>query len=155
MWGLGNAVDEEKFLIWTCAEIFLWSLECKVPYYCADTKIFWTIFHNVYSELLYAVISVRPTKHFSYFAFCGYFASVSVKHTTKYETLIIHFSYFMQISCFINSQKNEPRNPLTFHTDANHGTKCKKWKKGCETQKKWRKIPHYTLFIFRISLISQ
>ncbi len=27
------------------------------------------------------------------------------KHTTKYETLTIHFSHFMQISYFINAAK--------------------------------------------------
>ncbi len=48
---------------------------------------------------------LRPAIHFSYFAVCGYFANVFVKHTTKYETLTIHFLYFMRISCFINATK--------------------------------------------------
>ncbi len=39
------------------------------------------------------------------FTFCEYFASVFAKHTTKYETLTIHFSYFIQILCFVNTTK--------------------------------------------------
>ncbi len=50
-------------------------------------------------------IGLRPAIHFSYFAFQGYFVNVIVKHTTKYETLTIHFSYFMRILCFTNAAK--------------------------------------------------
>ncbi len=35
----------------------------------------------------------------------SYFTSVFEKHTTKYKTLTIHFSHFMQISCFVNVMK--------------------------------------------------
>ncbi len=48
---------------------------------------------------------LRPAIHFLYFAFHRYFMNVFVKHTMKYETLIIHFLYFMQISCFIYAVK--------------------------------------------------
>ncbi len=43
-------------------------------------------------------------------------------------------------------QKKKPGNPLSFHTNANPGTKC------CEMRKKWREIPRFTLFIFHILL---
>ncbi len=36
---------------------------------------------------------------YTFFVFC--FA----EHTTKYETLAVHFTYFMRISCFINATK--------------------------------------------------
>ncbi len=47
----------------------------------------------------------RPAIPFLYFAFRGYFVDVFAKHTTKYETLAILFSYFMQILRFINVAK--------------------------------------------------
>ncbi len=56
-------------------------------------------------QLCNEVGSMKPAKHFSYFAFRGCFTNVFAKHITKYETFIIHFSHFMQISCFINAAK--------------------------------------------------
>ncbi len=43
--------------------------------------------------------TLRLAIHLSHFAFREYFAIVRAKHTTKYETLNVHFSYFIQISC--------------------------------------------------------
>ncbi len=37
----------------------------------------------------------------SYFAFCGYVASVSAIPITKYKTLTVHFSHFIQLLCFV------------------------------------------------------
>ncbi len=84
-----------------------------------------------------SLISQRLDIHFLYFAFHRYFVSVFAKHTTKYKTLTIHFSYFTRISCFINTTKNKLRNPLTFCVNAHSGAKCEEWKKWCETRKKW------------------
>ncbi len=42
------------------------------------------------------IASLRPAKELSYFAFRRYFASIFAKHTMKYETFTIHFSYFIQ-----------------------------------------------------------
>ncbi len=55
------------------------------------------VLHNKLLHFRSGILNLRPAIHFSYFAFCGYFTNVFVKHTTKYETLTIHFSYFMQI----------------------------------------------------------
>ncbi len=46
-----------------------------------------------------------PKAGYTLFAFHRYFTNVFTKHTTKYETLAIHFSHFMLISCFINATK--------------------------------------------------
>ncbi len=61
---------------------------------------------------------LRPPIHLSYFAFWGDFASVFVIHNTKYKTLTIYFSHFIQIFKEI----------LTFCAYVNPGTKwCKMW----------------------------
>ncbi len=85
------------------------------------------------------LISVRPAIHFSYFAFRGYFANIFAKHTVKYKTLTIHFSYFMRILCFINAAKKETTKSFDFLHECrpwckmlrnakseNRGEKCKK-----------------------------
>ncbi len=54
---------------------------------CANLQISWSS------------ASDRLATHLLYFAFHGYFASIFAKHTTKYETPTIHFSFFIQISC--------------------------------------------------------
>ncbi len=67
-----------------------------------------------------------------------------------------HSLYIFRISCefrvfLLLLRKNKPRNPLTFCTNADLGAKfCKIRKKESETRKNWRKIPRYTLFVFRI-----
>ncbi len=77
---------------------------------------------------------LRPAIHFLYFAFCGYFANVLVKHPTKYETLTKHFSHFMQISCFINATKTWTMKSFDI------SRKCRLWremrKKGARNAKK-------------------
>ncbi len=79
----------------------------------------------------------------------SYFMNVVMKHITKYETLTIHFSYSMRISCFIKmSRKNKSRNYLTFSVNVNPSAKCEKQKKEHETRKKWCEIPCYILFFF-------
>ncbi len=55
---------------------------------------------------------VRPAIHFSYFAFHGYFANVFAKHTTKYETLTIHFRISCEYRVSLMPWKNKPRNSL-------------------------------------------
>ncbi len=47
-------------------------------------------------------------------------------------------------------RKNKPWNPF-FCANVQPGTKCEKQKKSCEMRKKWRDIPRYTLFVFRVS----
>ncbi len=69
-----------------------------------------------------------------------------VKHITKYETLTIYFRISCGFRVLLLLRKNKLRNPLTFHMNANAGTKCcemqKTQKKGCKMQK-----PRYTLFV--------
>ncbi len=78
----------------------------------------------------------------------GYFANVFAKHITIYETLTIHFLYFMWIFVLLMLRKNIPQNPLTFCANVNPGAKCRKRKKGRKMQKSWRKVSRYTLFCF-------
>ncbi len=108
-------------------------------------RVSWYVYPRVKSLLRLAI-------HFSNFTFCGYFENVFAKHTTKYETLTVHFSYFMRISCSINATKKTTKSfdYLTFCANANPGVKCKKRKKGCEMGKKWREIPaiHFLFFAF-------
>ncbi len=48
-------------------------------------------------------------------------------------------------------RKNKPRNPLTFCVNTDPGVICREMRKA----EKERKTRRYTLFIFRISRISQ
>ncbi len=82
------------------------------------------------------------------------------KHTTKYETLAIHFSHFMQTSCLINTAKKPSQNSLNFRVNADPGVKCKKRKKRCEMQKSDVKYTavHFSFFaapIFMYFTISE
>ncbi len=76
--------------------------------------------------------------------------SRSTPRNTKHLPYTFHISG--QFCVLLMLRKNKPRNPLSFRTNANHGVKREKRKKGRETQKKWRKIPRYTLsfFAFRV-----
>ncbi len=79
--------------------------------------------------------SVRPAIDLSHFTFCGFFTSVFAKHTMKYETLPIHFSHFLRISCFINAAKKETTKFFNFSCECRpwcemlQNTKSKKKKK--------------------------
>ncbi len=75
------------------------------------------------------IVPIRPAVHFSYFSFRGYFANVYVKHTTKCETLPIHFRISGKFRVLVMPWKNKPRNPLSFRPNADPGAKC------CERQK--------------------
>ncbi len=62
------------------------------------------------------------------------------KHTTKYETLAIHFRISCEFRVLLMPRKNKPRNPLTFRVNADPGAKCckmRKAKKGAWNVKKW------------------
>ncbi len=77
-----------------------------------------------------------------------HYANVFAKHTTKYETLTVHFRISCKLRVLLMPQKNKPQNPLTFRPNANLGVKCEKRGAKC---KKGDKISCYTLFVFRIS----
>ncbi len=86
------------------------------------------------------------------YTFCiSHFVSVFAKHITKYETLIIYLSYFMWISCFINTTKKYTMKSFDFSRECHSWYEMRKAKKGKRMRKKWREIPHYTLFVFHIS----
>ncbi len=97
---------------------------------------------------------VRPTIQFSPFAIWAYFASVFAKHTTKYETLTIHFSYFMQIWCFNNAAKKWTTKSFDFSYE------CRSWcemlrnaksgKRGVKCEKRDAKYPaiYFLFFTF-------
>ncbi len=74
---------------------------------CAHSKIIeFTAFHFTFYCAWFLQSTgtsfiIRLAKHLSYFAFHRYFASIFAIHTTKFETLTIHFSHFIQILCFI------------------------------------------------------
>ncbi len=124
----------------------------EVGFHSQKIGIWYAVSHTQVIGPFFFTETIRPAIHFSYFTFRRFFTNVFAKHATKYETLAIHFSYSMQISCFNDAKKNKPQNPLTFRTNANPGTKCcemRKAKNRREMRKKWHEIPRYTLFVFR------
>ncbi len=80
--------------------------------------------------------AIRPAIHLAYFAFRGYFASVLAKHTMKYETFTIHFSYLIQISCL---RKNKPRNPFNVLWEC-----CSRALNGAKRKKMMRNVKKVT-----------
>ncbi len=102
-------------------------------------KVTWNIPQYIFYSLHFVDIS-------------RYSASVFAKSTTKYEKFTIHFSYFIQISYFVNATKNSQLNPSTFHENVASSTKCSEMqRKKTEIWKKRREIHrfHFSLFTFR------
>ncbi len=97
---------------------------------------------------------IRLAIHFSHFT--SIFA-VFPKHTTKYETLNLHFHISYEFCVLLMPQKNKPPNPLnplTFCVNADPGAKCcemRKVKKGARNAK--YPAIHFLFFAFRATFL--
>ncbi len=87
--------------------------------------------------------------HTSHFVGILRMFSQNTPQNTKQSLYAFHISFEFRV--LLMPQKNKPQNPLSFHANANPGTKCKKPKEECEMRKKWHEIPRYTIFVCRIS----
>ncbi len=88
----------------------------------------------------------------------SHFAGISRVFSQNTPRNMKHSLYTIHISCeccvLLMPQKNKPQNPLTFPTNADPSTKCKKRKKGARYAKKvMQNIPLYT-FVFAYFVIS-
>ncbi len=102
-------------LLWICSQSFFWY---QIPF--GTIGISWV---TVLIQLLLASqtqcrAAVRPAIHFSYFAFCGYFANVF--SDTRHKIRNTHHTLFV----FHSNFEFHSRNPLTLRANANPGVKC-------------------------------
>ncbi len=80
----------------------------------------------------------------------------STKHTTKYETLTIHFLHFMRFCVLLMPRKNKSQNPLIFRVNADPGAECKSEERGAKREKSGMKYHtiHFSFFSVRKKCIA-
>ncbi len=118
----------QKMHLWEIEKkLFLHGTKNKIEHSALASKINAAHICKCQETLLLQVnASIKPAIHFSYFV-----GMRNKPQNMKHSLHTFHISYELML------RKSKPRNPLTFHANADPGAKCcKMQKKARKTQKK-------------------